>query len=60
MIEVKKPILLDSSLNDGEVMQPISGNMNIRMVGVSECTLVLQADSPAPAMHQWVKLFNQN
>ena len=60
MIEVKKPILLDDSLNDGEVLQPISGNLNIRMVGVSECTLVLQADSPAPSMHQWVKLFNQN
>ena len=60
MIEVKKPILLDGSLNDGEILHPVSGNMNIRMVGVSECTLVLQPDSPAPAMHQWVKLFNKN
>lgn len=60
MIEVKKPMLLDSSLNEVEILHPRKASASIRMCGVSEWSLTLPNDAPAIGMHSWVKLYNQN
>ena len=60
MIEVKKPMLLDSSLNEVEILHPRKASASIRMCGVSEWSLTLPNDAPAIGMHNWVKLYNQN
>ena len=60
MIDVKMPILLDSNLNDSEILYPTKGSLTLNMTGASECSLTLPIDSVAVPMHAWVKIFNQN
>lgn len=60
MKAVKNPILLDSNLNDLEMLRPTKGSLTLRLCGVSEESLTLPVDSPNVVMHAWIKVFNQN
>lgn len=57
---VKNPILLDSNLNDVEMLRPTKGSLSLKLCGVSEENLTLPVDSVNVPMHAWIKVFNQN
>lgn len=59
MIDVKKPVLLDGSLQPVRVLEPHNVAITLNSPGISQATIVLGPDDPEPAMHAWVELFNQ-
>lgn len=60
MRNVKNPILLDSNLNDVEMLRPTKGSLSLKLCGVSEENLTLPVNSVNVPMHAWIKVFNQN
>lgn len=60
MIEVKRPRLLDASLNDAGSFNPLGLQISLVTPGVSTATLTLSPNDPEPGMHSWIELYNQN
>lgn len=60
MIDVKKPVLLDDSLQPVCVLEPQNVSITLNSPGVSQATIVLGPDDPEPAMHALVEVFNVN
>lgn len=60
MIDVKKPVLLDDSLQPVRVLEPQNVSITLNSPGVSQATIVLGPDDPEPAMHALVEVFNVN
>lgn len=60
MINVKMPVLMDSSLQESAILYPTKGNLKLKANDISEAQLTLGDKSTAVPMHAWVKIYNQN
>lgn len=57
---VKRPVLLDSNLNEVEILYPNKASLTLNLTGASECQLTLPDDTMGIGMHAWIKVWNQN
>ena len=57
---VKRPVLLDSNLNDVQILYPNKAQLTLNLTGASECQLTLPDTTMGIGMHAWIKVWNQN
>ena len=60
MIDVKRPRLLNSSLQETATLKPLGLQLTLQSPGVSTAVLTLNPNDPEPGMHSWIELYNQN
>ncbi|MBQ8707752.1 MAG: hypothetical protein IJ523_06685 [Succinivibrionaceae bacterium] len=56
---IRRPSLLNASLQEVERLQPTSGSVTLKMVGSSEATLTLAEDAPLVGIHDWIRIYTR-
>ena len=56
-MEVRRPGLLDTELQERERLPPSGGSFNFKYNTTNEATLTIPEDGPAVKMHDWIALY---
>ena len=57
---VKRPVLVDSNLNEQEILYPNKASLTLNLTGAHEVQLTLPEKTMGIGMHAWIKVWNQN
>ena len=58
MMQVRRPVLLDSNLAEAARLWPVSGSQTVTLRGASEATIALPEDAPDVHIHDWISIYN--